>query len=345
MSDDSSSREVLFDDVVHAYRWILGREPEAIDVLRKQALAGKDLRSLRAILLNSPEFKDQLLNIEIEDFCSRAEPDILPELTTRLIFIHIPRSGGTTLHRALTDAVGLNRVCRARHNTLWLCSGADLASARLFSGHYDRNCVAFVPGREVKVVTMLREPRRRLLSLYDYLRAHRPKAVEANNLALAAAARKYSLSDFLQAAVEINPAAVDNTYLRTFGGRLPFHRWEQAAEPHAPRTLSDYGCPTEQLFERAAQFLRTMAVVGLLEQFDVSTRAIFHAFHLDAPKSVTVRQRLADIVQDQDMFETIQPYALSHMEELRIDELTKYDRELYNLGKTYLAEAIESQTA
>ncbi len=344
LSNVSSSRQVLFDDVVHAYRWILGREPETIDILHKQALAGTDLLSLRAILLNSPEFKDQLLNIQIEDFCSRAEPDILSELTTRLVFVHIPRSGGTTLHHILADAVSSEKVCCARHNTLWLCSGADLASARLFSGHYDRNCVAFVPGREIKVVTILREPRRRLLSLYDYLRAHRPRAIDANNLALAAAARKYKLSDFLEAAVEINPAAVDNTYLRAFGGRLPFHRWEQAAEPHAPRTLSDFGCSVEDLCDRAADFLQSMATVGILEQFDTSLRAIFSAFHLDAPKSVTVRQRLADIVQDNEMLEPIEPYALSHSEELRIDELTKYDLELYKLGKVYLAESIGLQT-
>ena len=87
-----------------------------------------------------------------------------------------------------------------------------------------------------------------------------------------------------------------------------------------------------------------MATVGILEQFDTSLRAIFSAFHLDAPKSVTVRQRLADIVQDNEMLEPIEPYALSHSEELRIDELTKYDLELYKLGKVYLAESIGLQT-
>ena len=331
--------------MVHAYRWILGREPETIDILGKQALAGKDIANLRMLLLNSPEFKEQYHNIVIENFCSYPELDALPELTPRLVFIHIPRSGGTTLHHMLTEAVGLERVCRARHNNLWLCLGADLARAQLFSGHYDRNCVAFIPGREMRVVTMLREPRRRLLSLYDYLRAHKPAAIQANNLAMAEAARKYRLGDFLHAALEINPAAVDNICLRAFGGRLPFHRWEQVAEPNAPRTLSDYGCSVEELRRRATEFLRGTAAVGILEQFDTSTRAIFRAFGLGAAKPFTVRQRLEEVAQSNEMFERTEPYILSRAEETRIDELTKYDVELYNLGKTYLAEAVESQIA
>jgi len=338
-------RDVCFDDVVHAYRWILGREPEDVEALVKQAPQGREVRTLRSILLSSPEFRSKLLDIEIDDFCSRSEPGFLPETATRLVFVHIPRSGGTSLHHILAQGLGSDRICGARHNSLWLCSGADLARARLFSGHYDRNCVALIPGREVKVVTMLRNPRRRLLSLYDYLRAHRPKVIKANDLMLAEVARKYGLSDFLDAAMEINPAAVDNTYLRAFGGRLPFRRWEQAAEPNAPKTLTDFGCSEAELFDRAAEFLRTMAVVGILEQFEYSARAISRAFELEEPKDFTALQSFEDIVENHEDFEPVQPYAVSRADELRIDELTSYDMDLYTLGKNCLAEAVGSHAS
>jgi Sulfotransferase family len=343
MSPASGSREVCFDDVVHAYRWILGREPESIEILAEQASAGRNVQGLRSILLSSPEFRSKLLDIEIDRFCSRSEPSFLPETIIRLVFIHIPRCGGTSLHHILGEAVGADRVCPERHNCFWLCLAGDLARARLFSGHYDRNCVALIPGREVKLVTMLRDPRRRLLSLYDYLRAHRPAVIKADNLALAEAARKYPLGDFLDAAMEINPAAVDNTYLRAFGGRLPFHRWEQAAEPSAPKTLADHGYSAAELYDRAAEFLRNMAVVGILEQFEDSARAISRAFGLAEPKIFIPPKSLQDVANDHAHFEPVQAYEVSRADEMRISELTKYDMDLYKLGKAYLAEAIESQ--
>jgi len=335
-------REVYFDDVVQAYRWILGREPE-IDALATQAPAGRDVRSLRLILLRSREFRTKFLESEIEAFCADSDLDFLPQNIPRLVFIHIPRSGGTSLHHILAEAVGPDKVCPARPNNLWFRLAADMARARLFSGHYDRNCIALIPGRTVKTVTMLRDPRGRLISVYNFLRAHRPEVIKANNLALAEAARKHTLSGFLSAAMEINPAAVDNTYLRTFGGRLPFGRWEQAAEPNAPRTLADFGCSPAELYERAAEFLRSMAAVGILERFEDSARVISRALELEEPTAFIALQSFAEITRRHENMEPVDAYSVSSTDEDHIAELTQYDMDLYKLGTHFLARSIALQ--
>jgi hypothetical protein len=335
-------RAVHFDDVVHAYRWIFGREPETAGAIEKQVQAGRDVQGLRAVLLSSLEFRIRFLSSEIDDFWPSFQPGPLPETTTRVVFIHVPRSGGTSLHDILAEAVGPDRVCPARHNNLQLCLGGDLARSRLFSGHYDRNCLSLVPGGATKVVTMLRDPRRRLVSLYDFLRSHRPAAIEASGLELAAAARKYGLSDFLDAALDINPSAVDNTYLRAFGGRLPFRRWEQASEAYAPKSLADFGCTVAELHQRAAAFLGSMAAVGILEQFEDSARAIARALELEEPRAFPLLQSLRGITEDNEDFEPVRSSSISRAEEARISELTRFDMDLYELGKMHLAERLES---
>lgn len=332
-------RDLRFDDVVHAYRWILGREPESLDVVGDQARVGWDIQGLRAILLNSPEFKHAFLNLEP---MGPPRPIVAPP-AHRLVFFHIPRSGGTTLHHMLTAAVGAERVSPVRHNNLWRCLASDLALARLFCGHYDRDSLAVIPGPAVKVATVLREPRARLVSLYDYLRAHRSEAIAPANLDLAQAARKYGLGDFLQAALEINPAAVDNACLRTFGGWLPYRRWEQAAEPSAPKTLADFGFPIEALVRRAEDFLSDMAAVGILEQFEESAQAIFTAFGLGSPLPVGALHSLESLNKGNETFEPVRPLTITRLDALRLDEMTRYDSQLYDHARTLLANVINAQ--
>jgi len=332
-------RDLRFDDVVHAYRWILGREPESIDIVGDQARSGSDAQGLRAILLNSPEFKRAFLDLEPT---GPLRPLVTPP-ADRLVFLHIPRSGGTTLHHLLTAEVGAENASDVRHNNLWRCLAGELAQTRLFCGHYDRDCLAMIPGPAIKVATMLREPRSRLISLYNYLRAHRSEVVASANLGLAAAARKYCLGDFLQAALEINPAAVDNAFLRTFGGWLPYRRWEQAAEPSAPKSLADFGFSIEELVWRAQTFLDDMAAVGILEQFEESAQAIFAAFGLGASQAVGPLHSLENLVKGNQAFEPVQPLTITRSDALRLDEMTHYDAQLYLHAKALLARVIDAR--
>ena len=343
MPPSGSHRELRFDDVVSAYRWILGREPESTAIIAEQALAGGDIERLRAMLLESPEFRSAFLNLDTGKSFALADSAHQQSLGDRFVFLHIPRSGGTSLHHMLSAAVGARNVCEARHNNLWRCLAGDLAPLRLFSGHYDRHCLALIPGRQIKVVTVLREPRSRLVSLYDYLRSHRPETAAPGKLELAEAARKYSLGDFLDAAMEINPAAVDNTCLRAFGGRLPLRRWEQSAEPGAPKALADQGCSVETLYQRAEEFLRGMTAVGILEQFEASARAIFAALGLDAPPPSPALHRLVDVAEENPTFEPVQPSSVTPADAERLAALTQYDAQLYEMGKALLSASLQTR--
>jgi hypothetical protein len=158
---DATAARPSIDDVVQAFRWILGRELESLAAINNYCKRATGRVGLRNALLRSKEFLWKLGEIQVADLRARSGGGIrcLAPDERRIVFIHIPKTGGTTLHRLLSTAVGEDRVCSARFNDLWQCAGADLATARLFSGHYDRQCLSYIPGSNTRAVTLLREPR------------------------------------------------------------------------------------------------------------------------------------------------------------------------------------------
>jgi hypothetical protein len=93
-----------------------------------------------------------------------------------LVFLHIPKTAGQSVHHFLKQLVGPAAVAPARVNTqLYGLSVPELRRYRLISGHLDWALLDCV--REPKFVfTILRNPVDRILSFYFFLRA------EAQNL-------------------------------------------------------------------------------------------------------------------------------------------------------------------
>ncbi len=90
------------------------------------------------------------------------------------VFIHAQKTGGTSLQNMLADTFGDRNVYRENADTLYRRSPAELAQYTVFAGHFDFASVAYIPRRNRRLFTFLREPRQRLLSLYRFLRAHEP---------------------------------------------------------------------------------------------------------------------------------------------------------------------------
>lgn len=87
-----------------------------------------------------------------------------------VIFLHIPKTAGQSVHAFLEGFFPANEVCPARENFQLLpLSIARLKQYRLFSGHLDWSLLDAVNGPRF-VFTILREPAERILSFYFFLR-------------------------------------------------------------------------------------------------------------------------------------------------------------------------------
>jgi len=93
------------------------------------------------------------------------------DASPKLIFLHIPKTAGQSVHTALVQAYGESAVCPARVNEqLFGMTVAELNRYQVFSGHLDWSLLDCVCGPRF-TFTVLREPRDRILSFYFFLRA------------------------------------------------------------------------------------------------------------------------------------------------------------------------------
>lgn len=88
----------------------------------------------------------------------------------KIVFLHIPKTAGQSVHTALVNAYGNEAVCPARINEhLRKMSITELNRYEVFSGHLDWALLDCIKGPKY-VFTILREPMDRILSFYFFLR-------------------------------------------------------------------------------------------------------------------------------------------------------------------------------
>lgn len=232
-----------------------------------------------------------------------------------VVFLHIPKTGGTSLHGLLLHGFSNDEVCPERFNALE--SVVDIGRFRFFSGHFDRASLDSIP-RTKRIVTLLRDPRARLLSLYYFWRAHEPvpgsSVVDGPSLA-----RDLSLLDFLRYPDHGIPETMDNLLTRTLFGRL------SAPEFREP-TFDRSGA-----LESAKEFLLSMTAFGITEQFEASAAHITDA--LRVPLSPVIPHDLdSRVLADSPGYRRVDREPITPEIAEEIDRLTEFDRQLYEFA-------------
>ena len=200
------------EDIVRAtFLGILKREPdtEALSVYSAQLRQQRDLSALLGIIASSAEHWDILLR-EKRHSGQLLQSDNLPSLLAEVVasqkvwsdlsalkfpsggasslafdndawvFVHAQKTAGTSLQNMLIDTFGDQNVYREHADTLYMRSPAELSQYCVFAGHFNFDSLSYVPRRSLQLITLLREPKQRLMSLYRFLRAHEPTAPAFN---------------------------------------------------------------------------------------------------------------------------------------------------------------------
>jgi Sulfotransferase family len=141
----------------------------------------------------------------------------------RLVFVHIPKTGGTTLHHHFSAFFRPEEICPERFSNLQNYSIDELAQWRFFSGHFNADEIKRIPG-PVFIVTVLRNPIERLLSHYYFWKRHSAQYIERLNLRGPQLTQSGTLAEFLRSTEPAIWTACNNRITRQLAGQIQARR-------------------------------------------------------------------------------------------------------------------------
>src|SRR5437588_543883 len=284
-----------------AFQGILEREPEpkALASCAESLTAKKDLGALLRELIRSKEFAAK--------HWSRARhrwphPSATYD-SPAVIFLHAQKTAGTSVQNMLRAVYDPREVFSEHTDSLHLRSPAELAQYRVFAGHFNYDSVDYIHRRKVSVFTFVREPRKRLLSLYHFWRAHEPGHPSYHPGM--AAANDMEMRDFFAKADNSGEPTLWNHMTWVIMGDRQWRAWraELAAARDAASTgavLSTRICPAVR--ERLGGFL----FVGIQEDFQRSAGVLFQILNRPTP-DVQHDHSLEELIRVQRSFKKEMP--------------------------------------
>ena len=183
-----------------------------------------------------------------------------------VIFLHVGKTAGATMRRALRRQFARDEVMDVRAPTVrpgrlrrdgaleWFASlpETERARPRLIMGHMTFGLHEHVP-RPSEYVTLLREPIALVRSQYHHVRRHEGHLLHEQ-------AKAYpDLTSYIESGLSLE---MDNSQTRALAGD----------------TTAPFGGCTPAMLELAQQHLERFAVAGVTERFDESLVAMIRAF-------------------------------------------------------------------
>ncbi|UNU26023.1 DUF4214 domain-containing protein [Microcoleus vaginatus] len=143
--------------VEEVYRVYLKRDSDAY---------GKSffLHKLQNGELTRPEILSSFLQSREFNFISEWQKSILGLPSLEIMSYHIPKTAGTTFFIALTQVYGLDKIAGFLDESLAVSKGVDPQTIKVIHGHVPSR--KYFSPAQVKEIIWLRDPIRRLISLY-----------------------------------------------------------------------------------------------------------------------------------------------------------------------------------
>ena len=290
--------------------------PGAVSKLAELDMTPKAAQQIINHLSQIPAF-----NRNLRDRMDEGDTPVMAGLKAeRLVFLHIPKCGGTTLHDMLVGWYGAENTHPERHNGLYFYSGRDLASKTLFSGHYDYYGTQMVPGNP-RLITFLRDPRSRLVSLYNFHRSHRDDLIAKFNLTLARWANMYDIDDyFANPEVRAHPA-INNTIARHFSSRTQLGN------------VSIDDTPLEVLRDQSIENLAKFDLVGLMESYDAGVNALCTLLGKQPPEVIGKARNFETLIETDPNMKKIDKQHPTDKTLALMDDLVREDEAIYQFAK------------
>ncbi len=250
---------------------------------------------------------------------SQAHPHLVatPERSpVRVALFHFPKTGGTSLHRFLTPLFDAAEICPERIRNFDRFTPEQLAGYSYFSAHMDYARLQMIPG-PLYTITVLREPKARVLSLYHFWRAHSWEIIEARNLKGPRLAKEKGLLAFLRHRADGLPLDTDNFYARSLLGR----HW---SGPRGELVLSD-----EEALRVSMRNLLTIDTIGFTEDMPALFGQVCRRLGVAMPEQMPWALSSRGWSDNPDL-EPMEREEITPEIDAELDRLTRLDRVIYD---------------
>jgi hypothetical protein len=308
------------DEIAATYRAILGRDLEPGRFAHFERTS-ETVDDLRAALLRSSEFLKYHYSLLMEN--RKLE---LNMAVVKLVFMHIPKTAGTTLITILDSNFQKRMIFPDQLDPLLLRSypAGYLGGFKLFRGHFPLRALQHIPGPKF-IFTMLREPRARILSQYHY---HKAKLLNRKDLGDLVHKARLPLKEYLSDPKVRADFHVDNCYVN----------YLSYLTPEAVRRLGLRGDgsgfrPAEHrldMLQIAKDHLASFGCVGIVEDFDRSLDLLCHAAKLPRPAEYESRMVTAKLgALEPHAYTSVDLESVDEETNRLLDDLVELDDDLY----------------
>lgn len=240
----------------------------------------------------------------------------------QVVFIHIPKTGGLSVHKMLSLAMFDVDKYKRFNSLKELVADTNRRLYPLVSGHFFFDAYKIL-SKEVIIFTFLRDPIKRVISAFEFMKSH--PEVWLGELA------QGSLRDFLS-----HPyvqKSINNVQTKLLGFEINFGKYysqlinKEINQEEYYRIFETFITMevTEKDLERAKYNLEKLFFVGFTETLSQDVEYLFSKLGLECP-NIVYENRTPEHVRNRERY-TKDEIAL-------IEELNKYDIELYNYAWT-----------
>ena len=321
-----------------AYLSLFGREPDpsGMTTYSNMIKGPQDFTRLIAHLLKSDEHHEhRIRTLRMPHPAARYEEPTL-------VFLHVEKTGGTALRNAIARAFDRDSIYQEHADTLHKRTPSELSQYSIFGGHFNHDSLAFIPRKTLTLVSFVREPAKRLVSLYHFWRAHEPghksfgRGMQlANDLLIEAFFENTEVSRW---------HGVWNHMTWVLLGDRLWRQWREELATMAPERADDH--IAHNIKPKIQARLREFAFIGLQEDFERSVSTMFRI--LDVPEPVVTKDHsLDELMQTEPSFKhDLQRQAVTPRAEAAIVKLSQLDRIVYEeAAALYRALPMNANTA